>query len=71
MVIFNTINDLNGEPRKVATPAYLYSETVRMLLIRATSTRPMTGLFFVNCNNLPKLLLFLLITGHLVFVDEQ
>ena len=42
-----------------------------MLLIRATSTRPMTGLFFVNCNNLPKLLLFLLITGHLVFVDEQ
>ena len=68
MVIFNTINDLNGEPRKVATPAYLYSETVRMLLIRATSTRQMTGLFFVN---LPKLLLFLLITGHLVFVDEQ
>ena len=23
LVIFNTINDLNGEPRKVATPAYL------------------------------------------------
>ena len=52
----------------MATPAYLYSETVRMLLIRATSTRPMAGLFFVN---LPKLLLFLLITGHFVFVDEQ
>ena len=41
------------------------------LPITATPTTPMKGLFFANCNNLPKLLLFLLITGNLVLVDEQ